>query len=195
MSLTVLFDQLRHVRKHIDTPILLMGYLNPVEQYGFERFASDLAACGIDGAIIPDMPFELYLTRYKQSFLRHGVRPVFLVTARTADERIRAFDAEGPAFIYLLSSDAVTGGAVSISTERQDFFKRVSEMGLSRPTFVGFGVRDKQSFESVTRYTRGAIIGSGFVQALADLPALADDPKLSDLESVEIVERYVQSIR
>lgn len=195
MTLQVLFEQLREVRAHVDIPVLLMGYLNPVEQYGCERFLSDVAMCGVDGVILPDMPFELYTSRYKPLFARYGVRPVFLVTTRTPAERIRAFDAEAPAFLYVLSSDAVTGGAVSVSADREAFFKRVSEMGLQRPLFVGFGVRDKASFDRVTRYTRGAIIGSGFLQTIRDLPASPSAPHASAVAGSLLVAEYIKGIR
>jgi tryptophan synthase alpha chain len=195
MTLHVLFEQLREVRAHTDIPILLMGYLNPVEQYGFERFLRDAAACGIDGAILPDMPFELYVAQYKPLFKSHGVRPVFLVTTRTPAERIRAFDAEDPAFLYVLSSDAVTGGAVSVSADREAFFKRVSEMGLQCPLFVGFGVRDKASFDSVTRYTRGAIVGSSFLQAVEKLSGSANDTHTSHISGSGVIAKFIREMR
>jgi tryptophan synthase alpha chain len=195
MTLEVLFEQLREMRAHTDIPILLMGYLNPVEQYGVERFLCDTAACGADGVILPDMPFELYTARYRPLFVRYGVRPVFLVTIRTPVERIRAFDAEAPAFHYLLSSDAVTGGDVSVSVDRDAFFKRVSEMGLKRPLFVGFGVRDKASFDAVTTHTRGAIVGSGFLNAIQALPVSSADHRSSDVGHDDIIGRYIRGIR
>jgi tryptophan synthase alpha chain len=195
MTLSVLFTQLREVRAHTDIPLLLMGYLNPVEQYGFERFLADAAECGIDGVILPDMPFEQYLRNYRALFTTYGIRPAFLVTPRTSDGRIRAFDAENPAFLYLVSSDAVTGGAVSVSAERAQFFERVSQMGLTSPCFVGFGVRDKAGFESVTTHTQGAIIGSRFLQAIADLPASRATPGQSDFENTDTVKQFIVSIR
>lgn len=195
MKLSLLFDQLREIRTHTDIPILLMGYLNPVEQYGMERFLQDASTCGIDGVILPDMPFELYRSRYTSHFRQYGIRPVFLVTTRTPEERIRAFDAEDPAFLYLLSSDAVTGGALAVSAQRAEFFKSVSEMRLQSRLFVGFGVRDKSTFESVTRYTHGAIVGSGFIQAIRDLPAIGQDQQRSDVDSNYVVESYIQGLR
>lgn len=195
MTLSVLFQQLRGARQHTDIPILLMGYLNPVEQYGFERFLSDAAACGVDAVILPDLPFEQYQKRYKPLFAEYLVRPVFLVTTRTPEERIRAFDAEDPAFLYLLSSDAVTGGSVSVSSDREAFFRRVSEMQLKRPLFVGFGVRDRESFEAVTIFTQGAIIGSKFLQEVADLPVSKEDHHASDISGSQIIEQFIKSIR
>lgn len=195
MTLSVLFEQLREARQHTDMPILLMGYLNPVEQYGFERFLRDAAACGVDGVILPDLPFEQYQKRYRALFVEHRIRPVFLVTTRTPPARIRAFDAEDPAFLYLLSSDAVTGGSVSMSSDREAFFKRVSEMQLRRPLFVGFGVRDRQSFDAVTTFTQGAIIGSKFLQAIANIRASHEDPTCSELSGSRMIDQFVKSIR
>jgi tryptophan synthase alpha chain len=180
MSLKVLFKQLGEVRAVTSIPLLLMGYINPVEQYGFERFLSDATRCGIDGAIIPDMPFDRYQSEYKSLFKRYGVKPVFLVTTRTTPERINAFDQEEPAFLYLLSSDAVTGGAVSITQDRDKFFQRVAAMGLNSPLIVGFGVRDRESFHSVTRHTNGAIIGSAFTRALSSVVTSSYDNARSD---------------
>lgn len=200
MKLAVLFEQLRQARSYTDMPIALMGYLNPVEQYGFERFLRDAAACGVDAAIIPDMPFEQYQRRYKGLFIEYRVRPVFLVTTRTAPDRIRSFDAEAPAFLYLLSSDSVTGGSISVDTDsvsadRAAFFRRVADMQLTRPLFVGFGVRDRQSFNAVTICTRGAIIGSAFLQAIADLPASNTEPNTSDFVNSDIIGQFVAGIR
>jgi len=195
MSVPVLFEQLREVRARVDIPLLLMGYLNPVEQYGVERFLRDAAECGIDGAIIPDMPFELYVSKYKPLFEHYGVRPVFLATPRTPVERLRAFDQENPAFLYLLSIDGVTGGSVTVSSSREEFFERVAQMGLASPLFVGFGVRDRESFTRVTKHTTGAIIGSAFLEVLANMPAHSKDPTRSDESSMTVIERYVKSVR
>jgi tryptophan synthase alpha chain len=184
MRLELLFDQLRAVRSEgITIPLLLMGYLNPVEQFGFERFAAAVSSCGIDGLIIPDLPFEQYKNRYSEIYKRNNLRPVFLVTPRTTEARVAAFLEERPAFLYLLSSDGVTGGALEVSSEREEFFKRIADTVGDTPLFVGFGVRDQKTFRSVTKYTTGAIVGSHFLKALKDLAAGAgtrDD--VSDLE-------------
>jgi len=195
MNMPALFEQLREVRARVDIPLLLMGYLNPVEQYGVERFLCDAARCGIDGAIIPDMPFELYVSKYKPLYERHGVRPVFLATPRTPAERLHAFDRENPAFLYLLSIDGVTGGSVTVSSSREEFFERVSRMELKSPLFVGFGVRDRESFDRVTKHTTGAIIGSAFLEVLANMPAHLKDSTRSDETALAVVERYVKSVR
>lgn len=195
MNLERLFSQLQGLRPAVSIPVLLMGYLNPVEQYGFQRFIRDAATCGIDGVIIPDMPFEEYLERYKPLFDESGVRPVFLITSRTSPDRIRAFDRENPAFLYVLSSDAVTGGAVSVTTDRDSFFKRLADMGLSSRRIVGFGVSDKSSFDAVTRHTSGAIVGSAFVKALASLPQKCGEPHATDLANRSAIAEFVQKLR
>lgn len=195
MTLALLFSQLRALREKVTIPVLLMGYLNPVEQYGCERFLRDAAACGIDGVILPDMPFEEYCETYKPLFQEAGVKPVFLVTSRTAADRIAAFDREEPAFIYVVSSDAVTGGTVVVSEERAAFFKRLAEMNLKSQLIVGFGVSDKASFDSVTERARGAIIASAFLRAIADLPAQSGDPHRSDFASSGVIEKFVAQVR
>lgn len=171
MRLAVLFKQLSAARSEgVTIPLLLMGYLNPVEQYGFARFVSAASSCGIDGLIIPDLPFEQYKNRYREIYIRNNVRPVFLVTPRTTRARIESFLEERPAFLYLLSSDGVTGGALEISSEREAFFKRIASTVQDTPLFVGFGVRDQATFRAVTKYTSGAIVGSYLLNAIKHLP-------------------------
>lgn len=195
MTVELLFEQLRSMRGSVSLPVLLMGYLNPVEQYGFARFLADAAQCGIDGLIVPDMPFEEYVEHYKPLYEREGIRPVFLISSRTDPERIRAFDRENPAFLYVLSSDAVTGGAVSVSAERDAFFKQLSEMGLASRLIVGFGVRDRSSFSAVTRYTSGAIVGSAFVSFLSTLPQVDGDPYRTDLVDGSAIAEFIGGFR
>ncbi len=167
MTLERLFDQLATLRTgEITLPVLLMGYLNPVEQFGRERFFESAARLGVDGLILPDMPFDEYLSTYKPLYQKHKIQPVFLVTSRTDEARIRAFDAERPAFLYVLSSDAVTGGKALVTTEREAFFRRLAGMKLTSRLIVGFGVSDRESFNAVTKHTAGAIVGSAFVRAL-----------------------------
>jgi tryptophan synthase alpha chain len=195
MNLKTLFEQLLDMRKRVSMRVLLMGYLNPVERFGVERFFAECANVGIDGVILPDLPFDEYRERYKALYTKHGIKPVFLVTPRTEAARVRDFDKEAPAFLYLLSSDAVTGGSVTVSADREDFFRRISEMGLKSPLVVGFGVRDRASFESVTKFTHGAIIGSAFVKAISDVPPQLDDVTRSDFKDTEVIERFIAGIQ
>jgi tryptophan synthase alpha chain len=166
MNVSVLFEQLRGMRTEVSIPVLLMGYVNPMLQYGVERFLTDASDAGVDAVIVPDMPFEEYRTLYAKSFERHRSKPVFLVTRRTDASRIREFDAAGPAFLYVVSSEATTGGKATVDTERDAFFKRLSDMKLKSRLIVGFGVADRSSFEAVTRHTSGAIVGSAFLRSL-----------------------------
>ena len=196
MTVAKLFEQLTELRRgEIALPVLLMGSLNPIERYGRDKFFESAARCGVDGLIIPDMPFEEYLTRYKPLYEKHTIKPVFLVTSRTEPERLRAFDAENPAFIYVVSSDAVTGGKANVTEERELFFKRLAAMELSSRLLVGFGVSDRDSFNAVTKHTSGAIIGSAFVRALQEAPE-GVSPDESDRKAVHtIVSDFITQVR
>ena len=188
MTVATLFEQLSGLRRSgVTMPVLLMGYLNPLERFGAESFFARAAECGVDGLILPDMPFDEYLDRYRALFKKEGLKPVFLVTSRTSEERIRAFDAEEPAFLYVLSSDAVTGGRAAVSEERDAFFRRLKEMRLKSKLIVGFGVSDRESFNAVTRHTAGAIIGSAFVRAVAEAK---DDAGLR-----EVTKKFIAGVR
>lgn len=196
MTVAKLFEQLEGLRTgEVTVPVLLMGSLNPIERYGRERFFEKAAQCGVDGLILPDMPFEEYLARYKPLYERHGSKPVFLITSRTEEARIRAFDAEKPAFMYVVSSDAVTGGTTNLTDERDAFFKRLADMKLSTRLLVGFGVYDRQSFQAVTKHTDGAIIGSAFVRAVQQA-SQGGSPNESDRPSLQkIVSDFVKQVR
>jgi len=195
MNVELLFRQLEHLREKVSIPVVLMGYLNPVEQYGAKRFLTDAARCGVDGLILPDMPFEEYCEVYKPIFREAGIRPVFLVTSRTAPDRIEAFDREEPAFLYVVSSDAVTGGKVIVSEDRAEFFKRLFEMKLSSRLIVGFGVTDRETFDSVTERTHGAIIASAFLKAIATAPAITGNAHATDFAGSGVVEEFIGQIR
>jgi len=196
MTVAKLFEQLEHLRTgEVTVPVLLMGSLNPIERYGRERFFERAAQCGVDGMIIPDMPFEEYLSRYKSLYERHGIKPVFLITSRTDEARIRAFDAENPAFLYVVSSDAVTGGTATVTEERDAFFKRLADMKLASRLLVGFGVSDRQSFQAVTKHTSGAIIGSAFVRALQHAPQGASSTESDRSVLQKIVSDFIKQVR
>ena len=196
MTVELLFEQLRELRSTgVTYPVLLMGYLNPVERYGAARFFEEAGQCGVDGLILPDMPFEEYLTRYKPLYDKNGLKPVFLITSRTSPERIRAFDEVNPAFLYVVSSDAVTGGKASVTHDRDAFFKRLNDMKLRSRLIVGFGVSDRESFRAVTTHTHGAIIGSAFVRAVKDLPQGASETT-SDAATVnKTVKEFIKQVR
>ncbi|MFN8259500.1 MAG: tryptophan synthase subunit alpha [Chitinophagales bacterium] len=166
MMLKVLFEQLKEVREKIHIPLVLMGYINPALQYGFDAFLKDAAACGMDGVIIPDLPMYEYETFYKQKFEENNLKNIFLVTPQTAEERIRKIDALSDAFVYIVSSNAITGGNASIEQEQQNYFKRIQQMQLVNPTLIGFGIKDKQTFDTACQYADGAIIGTAFIKAI-----------------------------
>jgi tryptophan synthase alpha chain len=168
MTVAKLFEQLTDIRKEITMPIVLMGYANPMLQYGEEAFLRDCARCGVDALFVPDLPFEEYRAKYATLFEKHAVAPIFFVTTRTPEARIRQIDAEQPAFLYVVSSEAVTGGTAEVTVERDAFFSRLAQMNLKSPLIVGFGVADKVGFQGVTKHTQGAIVGSAFVRAVCD---------------------------
>lgn len=168
MTLELLFEQLKDLRKTITIPILLMGYVNPVLQYGVENFCKACKAVGVDGCIIPDLPMYEYEEMYRSIFEENGISNIFLVTPQTSDERIQKIDKLSNAFIYLLSSAATTGKNLDVSADARAYFKRIKEMQLHNPLMIGFGISDKQTFDAANEYASGAIIGSAFVKSLAE---------------------------
>lgn len=167
MSLKVLFEQLEGIRtKGITIPIVLMGYLNPVYQFGIKAFAQKCQEIGIDGLILPDLPVEEYFNSYKKVFDRYGLLNIFLITPQTSEDRIRKIDEISDGFIYMVSSASVTGATSGISQEMESYFNRVNAMNLRNPRLIGFGIKDKQSFQTASKYASGAIIGSQFVRLI-----------------------------
>lgn len=166
MTLGHLFEQLKTLRKQVNIPVLLMGYVNVVLQYGVEKFCIACREAGIDGCIIPDLPMYEYEELYEPFFEQNGVSNVFLVTPQTSAERIRKIDSLSNAFIYLVSSSATTGGNLAMNTGATSYFNRIKEMGLKNPLMIGFGIADRNSFETACQYANGAIVGSAFVKSL-----------------------------
>ena len=166
MTLRRLFDQLRNIRHDVEIPLLLMGYLNPIFHYGFEAFCQSCAECGIDGVIIPDLPFRDYMETYKPIADRYGLRIIMLITPETSEERIRLIDQHTDGFIYMVSSAATTGVQKTFDAEKQAYFNRVNGMGLTHPRMIGFGISNRQTLETAQRNAAGAIIGSRFVSLL-----------------------------
>ncbi len=175
MSLSVLFEQLQTLRPAVHIPVLLMGYLNPVLQYGVERFCASCAAVGIDGLILPDMPVDEYRTTYQEIFAAHGLRSVFLITPQTSPARIRLLDGLATGFLYVVSVASVTGNKLEVDDTRKQYFQRIHEMKLSSPTMVGFGIHDHQTFVESTALLRGGIIGSALLHVLEQSTALEAD--------------------
>ncbi|MES3017027.1 MAG: tryptophan synthase subunit alpha [Bacteroidota bacterium] len=166
MTLPILFDQLKDLRKRVSIPVLLMGYVNPVLQYGVEKFCDKAAEVGVDGVIVPDLPMYEYENLYKNCFLGNKLSNIFLVTPQTSEERIRKIDGLSNGFIYLLSSSSTTGKDLKVSNEADAYFQRIKDMNLNNPTMIGFGISDQKSFNKASEYTRGAIVGSAFVKFL-----------------------------
>lgn len=166
MNLNVLFDELAHLRKRVNVPVLLMGYSNPMIQYGVERFCKKAAEVGVDGVIVPDLPMYEYEKLYSKNFTDNNLSNIFLVTPQTADERIRKIDELSNSFIYLLSSASITGKALDLNDTVDTYFKRIQDMQLKNPTIVGFGIAGKAAFNKACQYNSGAIVGSAFVKYL-----------------------------
>ena len=167
MSLRLLFEQLKDIRKDVHIPLILMGYLNPIMQFGFEAFCRRCAEIGIDGAIIPDLPFAEYMAEYKETADRYGVKIIMLITPETSEERIRLIDRNTSGFIYMVSSAATTGAQQSFDDQKQAYFRRINAMNLKNPRLIGFGISNKATLEAANANSSGAIIGSKFVQLLA----------------------------
>ena len=168
MTVELLFEQLKDLRKRVSIPVLLMGYFNPVLQYGVENFCKSCADVGVDGVIVPDLPMYEYEGMYKNCFKSNGISNIFLITPQTSDERIRKIDELSDGFIYLLSSSSTTGKNLALNDEAENYFSRIRNMDLRNPTMIGFGISDKASFQKAAEYTRGAIVGSAFVRILGE---------------------------
>ncbi len=178
MNIRTLFGQLAPLRQALpDTPVLLMGYLNPVLQFGVENFCREAAAAGVDGIILPDLPVAEYEEEYADTFHRYDLRPVFFITPQTSEARIRHLDNISEAFLYLVSGPGITGNTGPADTTVQDdYFRRIEAMNLKTPRLIGFGIADQVSFQRACRHADGAIIGSALIRALdgvADAPAAA----------------------
>ena len=168
MTSEILFEQLRDIRKSVNIPLLIMGYFNPILQYGVEKFCATCEEIGIDGMIIPDLPVDVYNEKYKSIFEKHGLINVFLITPQTSEERIRFIDSISNGFIYMVSSASVTGGQSGFGKEQTDYFERIEKMNLNNPQVIGFGISDNKSFTQATNHAKGAIIGSAFIKHLTN---------------------------
>ncbi len=164
MTTELLFEQLSDIRQRVNIPLIIMGYFNPVMQYGVEAFCQKCEDIGIDALILPDLPLREYQLHYKEIFNRHGLDLIYLITPQTPEERIRAIDEMSNSFIYMVSSSSTTGAKAGFSEENQEYFKRIADMKLKNPTLVGFGISDKNSFDQATAHSQGAIIGSAFIK-------------------------------
>ena len=165
MSLEKLFAQLEGIRSETQMPLVLMGYLNPVLQFGVERFCEKCAETGIDGVILPDLPLAFYEKNYRAFFEKNDLCPIFLVTPQTSDERIRELDAASRGFLYAVSTASTTGGAGGFGEAQVAYFQRIAKLKLRNPVLVGFGISDRAAFETVSKYLNGGVVGSAFIRA------------------------------
>ncbi len=168
MHTELLFNQLKDIRKSVSIPLIIMGYFNPVLQYGVEAFCKKCQEIGIDGLILPDLPLDVYQDQYESIFKKFGLKNIFLITPQTSDIRIRQIDAASDGFIYMVSSASVTGSQAGFGSEQSDYFDRIASLNLKNPQIVGFGIRNADTFQQATKSAKGAIIGSAFIKHLTE---------------------------
>ena len=182
MSSHLLFEQLKDIRKTVKIPLIIMGYFNPIIQYGVEEFCQKCAEMGIDGLIVPDLPLEIYIDEYKALFEKYGLINVLLITPQTSESRIRLIDSVSEGFIYTVSSASVTGNSAGFGTTQEAYFKRIQDMNLKNPQLIGFGIHDKETFSKASEFAKGGIIGSAFIKHLTE-------------NGVEKIDDFVKAIR
>lgn len=175
MSIKLLFEQLKDIRKEVNIPLLLMGYINPVYQFGIENFCKKCKEVGIDGVILPDLPLNEYQEQYQPYFEANDLRFTFLITPQTSPERVRMIDSISNGFIYMVSSSSTTGVKGSIADKQVEYFTRIKAMNLKNPLVIGFGISNRETFAHACNYANGAIIGSAFVRMLDESKQLAKD--------------------
>ena len=168
MTTEILFEQLKDIRDSVSIPLIIMGYFNPMLQFGIESFCKKCQEIGIDGLIIPDLPVDVYHEEYQETFEKYGLINVFLITPQTSEERIRFIDKVSKGFIYMVSSASVTGSGKGFGVTQTEYFERVNKMNLSNPQIVGFGIKDSETFQQATETAKGAIIGSAFIKHLTE---------------------------
>ncbi len=168
MNLNLLFDQISTIKDKVNTPLICMGYLNQVMQFGEIKFIEKCKESGVDGLILPDLPLDVYESDYKNLLDENNIRICFLITPQTSDERIHEIDRLSSGFIYIVADAAITGNSKGISTKQIEYFERINKMNLKSKKLIGFGISDAQSFNTACQYANGAIIGSAFIRALKD---------------------------
>ncbi|MDT0608381.1 tryptophan synthase subunit alpha [Croceitalea rosinachiae] len=166
MTTQTLFAQLKDIRKSVSIPLIVMGYFNPMLQYGVEAFCKKCSDIGVDGIIMPDLPLDVYQDDYETIFKKHSLLNIFLITPQTSESRIRQIDDASEGFIYMVSSASVTGSKSGFGKEQEAYFDRIASMNLANPQIVGFGIKDAETFQQATRTAKGAIIGSAFIKHL-----------------------------
>ncbi len=182
MSTEKLFQQLENIRDEINIPLIAMGYFNAMFQYGVEKFCQRCASLGIDGIIMPDLPLDVYEKEYKSIFEANGLHFICLITPQTSEERIRKIDEISKGFIYMVSTASTTGKSDGFGEEQTSYFKRIQSMNLKNPCIVGFGIKEKKSFEQACTYAKGGIIGSAFIKHV-------------EKHGVENIDRFIKEIK
>ncbi len=167
MSLNLLFEQLKTIRESVNIPLILMGYFNPVFQFGVERFCQKCVEIGIDGAILPDLPLDEFELEYKSFFKENNLHNILLITPQTSEARIKQIDAASEGFIYMVSSSSTTGTGKKVEDFQTEYFERIIKMKLKNPKIIGFGISDNATFKNACKYAEGAIIGSAFVKSIS----------------------------
>ena len=170
MTTKLLFEQLVEIRKTVQIPLIIMGYFNPIMQFGVEKFCEKCNKIGIDGLIIPDLPLEEYLTEYQEVFNKYNLKNVFLITPQTSNERIIEIDSVSNSFIYMVSTAAVTGSQAGFGKDQMSYFEHISNLNLKNPQIIGFGINNMETFNQATSYQKGAIIGSAFAKFIGNNP-------------------------
>ena len=175
VTVNKLLQQVKEIRAKVNLPIILMGYLNPVMQYGVERFCKDAAAAGVDGMILPDMPMDEYQSEYKSLFESHGLGNTFLISPTTSEKRIRQIDDATNGFIYAVSASSTTGAKKGFSDEQEEYFKKLTSLKLKNPFLIGFGISSHETFSKASEYGSGAIVGSAFITMLKESKDIEKD--------------------
>ncbi len=176
MSIKLLFKQLKEIRKTVNIPLILMGYFNPVLQFGVEEFCKKCNEVGIDGTILPDLPLDEFEENYKSVFTQNNLHNILLITPQTSENRVRQIDDASEGFIYMVSSSSTTGAGKKVDDFQQDYFESIQQMNLKNPRLIGFGISDRATFANACKYANGAIIGSAFVKSF--------QPEISIEESI-----------
>ncbi len=184
MSIRKLFEQLEGVREKVSIPICLMGYINPVLQYGMDNFLKKASELGVDGLILPDLPMDEYEELYKQKFEEYSLSNVFLVTPQTSNERLKRIDALSDGFIYVVSTNSTTGNETKSTEDNTAYFERIKSAGLKNPTLIGFNIKDNSTFLNASKFANGAIIGSAFIKAIEGQENLE-----------EVIDGFVKKVR
>lgn len=182
MTTNILFEQIKDIRKTVNIPLIIMGYFNPMMQYGVEKFCAKCQEIGIDGLIIPDLPVDVYHENYQAIFEKYGLINVFLITPQTSNERIKFIDSISNGFIYMVSSASTTGAKSTFGDTQNNYFEKIEKMNLKAPQIVGFGISNAETFTQATKTTKGAIIGSAFIKHLTN-------------EGVRTIGEFVKTIR